>query len=170
MWMLVREIISARFKSKQKPAYSAWEGQAFWVFVQAFQQERQCKLNPKLRLIDVEVVNLQLIGQILAGDGHSSQAGSLGPVVSVLVTRVVNIRPRVTGCRYNDTSEFGGEEIQNQIGISRNTAVNKDVFKNEIPLRPQRLSSFGKKYSGTGLRAEESISDVSAARSHREQR
>jgi hypothetical protein len=112
MWVLAREVISARSDSEQKPASSYWEGQAFWAFVHAFQQERQCKLNPKLGLIDVEVVNIQTIGQILAWDGHSSQAGSLGHVVIGLFTRVLNIRPLVTGCRYADTSEFGGEEIQ----------------------------------------------------------
>jgi hypothetical protein len=142
MRMLARAVISARSNSQQKPASIALEGQAFWVFVQAFQQERQCKLNPKLDLIDVEVVNLQIIGQILAGDGHSSQARRLLPFVSGLVTRVLNIRPLVTSCRYTDPSEFGGEEIQNQIDIYRNSAVKKNVFKPDIPLRLQRVSSF----------------------------
>jgi hypothetical protein len=65
--MLARTVISAVSNSDQKPASSAWEGQAFWAFVQAFKQERQCKFNPKLGLIDVEVVYLQIIGGILSG-------------------------------------------------------------------------------------------------------
>jgi hypothetical protein len=84
-------VISARSNKEQKPASSTWEVQAFWAFVQAFKLDRQCKLNPKFSLIDVEVVKLQIISQILAGDGYSSQAGGLGPVVSVLITRVIYI-------------------------------------------------------------------------------
>mgnify|MGYP003423855346 FL=1 len=91
MWMLARAVISARSNCEQKPASSTWEGQAIWTFVQALKQESQCQLNAQLGLIDVKVVYLQIIRQILSRDSHSSQAGRLGPVISMLVTRIINI-------------------------------------------------------------------------------
>jgi hypothetical protein len=49
---------------------------------------------------------------------------------------------------FTDTSEFGREEIQNKIDIPRNSAVKKDVVKNNVPLCLQILSTFERYTAG----------------------